>query len=203
MKIRNGFVSNSSSSSFIIKTDNRFKTIYDVSKFIMNDMMSQWSNDDIDYSEELRTLEQLKDKNTPVFFDSYDGSYIRKFKDYIIVSSTQHYNYYKINSEIVDFKNIVEDYFKELSYIDEDYPEDGVHEIKSQENFNYYWKKFNDFLILKSGFYGVWGYDYKNDCDCGSKSILKLKNGETLCKCKATKKYNRSLKLKNIKNENP
>jgi len=212
MKIRNGFVSNSSSSSFLIKTDGDYKTVYDVAKRIMLDMQSQWSNDECSYSDELSELEKMSDKNTPVFFDSSDGGYIRKFKDYIIVSTTQHYDPYKF--DIVNFKDVEEEYFKELEYKEEgdDYyyngvdDEERIRKITSCEDFDYYWQQFDDFLLLKSGIYGVWQYDFKNGCpDCGRNpmgSVLKLKNGETICGCKATKKYARKLKLKEIENEN-
>jgi len=204
MKIRKGFVSNSSSSSFLIKADGEYKTMYDVAKRIMLDLQSQWSDNDCNYTEELKELENISDKDTPVFFDSSDGGYIRKFKDYIIVSTTMHYNPTSLEHEMINFKDIGEEYFKELEYEDDDEycdEEERIRKITSCEDFDYYWQQFNDFLLLKSGIYGIWDYNFKDECpDCGrARMIVKMKNGKTICGCKATRKYNRKLKLDEIK----
>jgi len=204
MKIRHGFVSNSSSSSFIIRTDGGYKTVYDVAKRIMVDMQDS----DINYNDELRELENVSDKDTPVYFDSCDGGYIRKFKDYIIVSTTNHYNAASLEKDMVAFNDIATGYFKELGYFDgSDYFDDSEDDdersikIESNEDFDYYWSQFNDFLLLKSGLYGVWDYDFKKTyCDCGNGRIVKMKNGDTICGCKATKQYSRKLKLDKIEN---
>lgn len=106
-----------------------------------------------------------------------------------------------INNNIIRVNEIGAEYFKDLNFYDEEYNE--KYEITTEEDFDYYWKKFNDFLILKSGFYGVWGYDWENSCsDCGKNPICRVlitKNHGKLCECKVTKKYNRKLKLKEIK----
>ncbi len=209
MKIRNGFVSNSSSSSFLIKTDGDYNTVYDVAKRMMLDMQSDRGEDW--YTDELIELETVKDKDTPVFFDSYDGGYIRKFKDVIIVSTSQHYDSSALDGDMVQIEDLETGYFKELEYTDEDLLEDGydgIRRIEDMEDFDYYWSQFNDFLLLKSGLYGVWYYDFDNiisndGCNCGSYSFVKLKNGKRICRCKATKKYARKIKLEEIeKHEN-
>lgn len=209
MKIRQGFVSNSSSSSFLIRTDGKYKTVYDVAKQVMLDMQYQWRDDDYSYSDELKQLESMPSKDTPVYFDSSDGGYIRKFKDYIIVSSTQHYDETaSFNDDIVSLKDIGVEYFKELEWFDEEYEEyedeDCVRKIEYNEDFDYYWQQFNDFLLLKSGIYGVWEYDFKKertDCDCKSCRVVRMKNDEVICGCKATKIYSRKLKLDKIKKD--
>jgi len=197
MKIRQGFVSNSSSSSFLIRTDGEYKTVYDVAKQMMLDMQS----DVLNYNKELKQLENVKDKDVPVYFDSSDGGYIRKFKDYIIVSTTMHYSPdFSLKREMINFDEVGSEYFKELEYKSEN---DITMMIESCEDFDYYWEQFNDFLLLKSGIYGVWDYDFFDicpDCERIGRRIVKLKNGETICGCKATKKYNRKLKLDKLKN---
>ena len=190
MKIRNGFVSNSSSSSFIIKTTGKFKTVYDVAKQIMLDLGED------QYFDELRNLELYKNKapNVPVFFETSDGSYIRKFNNYIIISTTMHYSINVFLSEIVNFKEFDEGYFKEFDYIDED----GEHEITHCEDFDYYYNKFDDFLILKYNVFGLPDYEFRNKCKCGSYRVIKLKGvDKTICYCKA-KKYSRKQKLDKI-----
>jgi len=189
MKIRNGFVSNSSSSSFIIKEDERFKTVYDAAKYIITDMTG-------DYSEELKTLQLIKDNpDIPVHFDSGEGTYIRKFKNFIIVSTTQHYNPINIESHTVDFNDIEVGTFDELKYDNED----GEHiEIEHYEDFDYYWEQFDDFLLLQYNIYGRPIYSYNICPDCGGWRCVKLMGEESkVCICKI-KKHVRKKKLNEI-----
>jgi hypothetical protein len=201
MKIRQGFVSNSSSSSFIVKIDGDYENVYEVAKRMMLDIQDE---NDSDYSVELRELEKLSDKNTPVYFDQGDGGYLRKFKNYIIVSSSQHYDPTRsFGNEIVSFKSIGTEYFNDLEWYDVEYDEgtleeNGIRKITHSEDFDYYYEQFNDFLILKFGIYGIYDYDYNNImCDCNDYRIIKTKNGETICECQI-KKYIRKIKLEQI-----
>lgn len=203
MKIRNGFVSNSSSSSFVIRTDGKFKTVADVAEFIMCEMQAQW---DDDYSIELMELKNMTDKDTPVYFYTSDGGYIRKFKDHIIVSTTHHYDPgFILSNEMVNFNDFEENYFNELEFYDEEcekYNDDPYYRITSMESFDYYWKQFNDFFLLKSGVRGKFYYDFKNRCEkCNGCERIELNDGSNICKCEGTKKNIRKLKLKNIEDE--
>lgn len=88
MKIRNGYVSNSSSSSFIISDEN-FPTVKDLAKYMINQM-------DNDYSQEiLDKLNKLNiDDNAPLSFPScnYD-TYIKKVGDRYLVSTCNNENW--------------------------------------------------------------------------------------------------------------
>ena len=96
MKIRSGFVSNSSSSSFII-SDDHFPTVRDLAIYMINKMSEDYGDyDQIEPNEEGTTnvydiyIERLKniDENQTVSFPScnYD-TYIRKVGDQYFVST--------------------------------------------------------------------------------------------------------------------
>ena len=94
MKLRNGFVSNSSSSSFILKIGGRFHTVRDVAQYMIDCKIIEaenynWKDEAIkNCNKDKRVLKKLKDPNTPVSFAScnYD-TYIRNIGDVIMVST--------------------------------------------------------------------------------------------------------------------
>lgn len=92
MKIRNGFVSNSSSSSFII--DGNKYTCVDIA-LIMIDVLKN-DIDKEDYEKIKRNLEKLEDKNTSIFIECSDDIHIVKKGDKIYVEGSHHY-YWKLN----------------------------------------------------------------------------------------------------------
>jgi len=93
MKIRNGFVSNSSSSSFIL--DGNKYTCVDVAIDMVKTMYESWKEwDDEDHTETVKLyterLEKLENKNIGIFFNTSDDLEIAKINDKIYVSASNH-----------------------------------------------------------------------------------------------------------------
>ena len=94
MKVRNGFVSNSSSSSFII-SDKHFSSVKDLAIYMINKKIEEYTyenenvNDEyIEYDKKLILKLDNIDENSSVCFPScnYD-TYIKKFGDCYLVST--------------------------------------------------------------------------------------------------------------------
>jgi hypothetical protein len=109
MKIRQGFVSNSSSSSFIIKKDGKYKNVFDLAK----DMLQI-----VDYKPQLKRLEKSnRNPDTSVRFYScnYD-TYIKSYGDYMLVNTCNNEDWdslYDLNVILPEFDDGYGD-----SYID-------------------------------------------------------------------------------------
>lgn len=204
MKVRSGFVSNSSSASFVIGPNKKFKTVYDVAKAMMLDLRQ---DSGYDYEKELKVLEKYKSEpDTPVYFPTSDGTYIRKVKDRIIVSSTHHYNPDIFSSYFLSFNEIGDDVLKSLEYEDDDNDyEDRHRKIDSFEDFDWYWKQFDDFILLNYDVVGVLSYlkdnRYGKPCPhCGESGYAEgIRRGNHIyCTCQV-EKLKRKLKLEKIK----
>lgn len=112
MKTRNGFVSNSSSSSFIIDADNNvFPTIKDVALYIMKKCYDDWSG--YNFSNEIKVLESIEDPNSPIFFNTGgDETYIRKYGDKVIIRTTQNTEFDKITDIALGIDDLTDDFYK-------------------------------------------------------------------------------------------
>jgi hypothetical protein len=94
MKIRNGFVSNSSSSSFVI-SDEKFPTVRSLAKYMLKRKLKESEDEDYSWKDEaieedskyMKILEKI-DENSPVSFPScnYD-TYIKKVGDCYLVAT--------------------------------------------------------------------------------------------------------------------
>lgn len=206
MKIRSNFVSNSSSTSFIIRAENDFSTVKSVAKYIMQVCEKEWklyiANEIIFYQKELKTLENISESNTPVYFDTGgEDTYIRKYEDKIIIRTTQNANFEAFNNLALEKDDLSEDFYKYFDYYsDED--EESIH-MESPYDFEYYQTKFDDFLMLKLNIFGrrVW----IDDCPHCKKSIshgVLLKNGKRYCECQINQVIRKEKLEKIIENEN-
>ena len=207
MKIRSNFVSNSSSTSFIIRAENDFSTVKDVAKYIMQVCEKEWklynANERVFYQKELKTLENISDPNKPMYFDTgSEDTYIRKYEDKIIIRTTQNANFEAINNIALEKDDLSKDFYEYFNYYSEEVDDDGQKELfimESPYDFDYYQTKFYDFLMLKLNIVGrkVW----IDDCPHCKRNIshgVLLQNGKTYCECKIDQVI-RKEKLKNIK----
>jgi hypothetical protein len=185
MKIRNGFVSNSSSSSFIIWAEKDFPTVKSVAKYIMKTIIKKYGGVG-DFNEEKITLKSMSDPNTPVFFNTGgDETYIRKYEDKIIIVTTQNVDFDKLFDVALKKDDLPDEFYREFDYLDED-----GEEIKMNHpgDFDYYYSKFNDFLILEHNIKGR--HTYIDNCPYCHSNFSRgwlLKNGKTICKCQINK----------------
>lgn len=204
MKIRNGFISNSSSSSYIITPNNELNTVKDVAKYIINTLLSD--NDNIDYFNELLSnLENISEPDTPLNFNTGgDQNYIRKEQDKIIIVTTQNVEFPEIEKVALSKKDLNISFYKYFDHINE-YGEKV--KPRAPYEFDYFYSKFKDFLILDHAEDYLYGrITWIDNCPHCKNSISRgwiLKNGQTYCNCQTDKVLNiarRRRKLLQIQN---
>ena len=160
MKIRNGFVSNSSSSSFIISNEH-FPTVRSLARYMLNKKIDDYENDYGDkdiYDKKLIGKLKKIDENDPVSFSScnYD-TYIKKIADCYVVSTCNNTNW-----ELYDYTTkLSEDALKELAEYKKKYGHSYYTEIDDIINGYYDFSSFgNDYYNLDNEIIGVETYDY-------------------------------------------
>lgn len=164
MKIRNGFVSNSSSSSFII-SNNHFKSVRDLAKYMIKRQIDEikfedkndWNKEYIKYKKDyIKRLNNI-DENHPVSFPScnYD-TYIRKVGDVYLVATCNNTDW-----ELYDYVTKMSDSDEnELIYLKSYYPgeENDIDRILED---NYDFSPFGkDFYSLDKEIIGIETYNY-------------------------------------------
>lgn len=196
MKIRNGFVSNSSSSSFVIKVNDKFPTVRSVTEAIMNECIG---NSGYEYNDELKLLKQTTDLDCPVHFLTSDGTWIKRFGDFIVVSSSQHIDFSGFYDCMVEFKDLPQE-FIDIFYIEDEENNNKREPFTCNEDFDYFFHQFNDFLILHKGFYATQTWLEEKCEHCGKTFghawVLKGTDRK-ICECQENKIL-RSQKLKKI-----
>lgn len=195
MKIRNGFVSNSSSSSFIIQVGGEFNSVRDVALFMLDKKKQEflyfYDDNDKKYKKHQDKLKKSLydvDENSAVAFNStnYD-TYIIRFKNVILVSTCNN-----INWDLPDvIYNIDEESFKELSKLFNDKNE-AMGFINDYEF--YLQSKFDKFYSLEHQIIGTEGDNYCKKCNTFS---WKTRIGDICPICNPVLK--RKKKLKKIK----
>ena len=163
MKIRKGFVSNSSSSSYII--DGNKYTCADVAiqsvKDIFNDEYEVF--DEKTTNQMIANLNKLKNKNTSIYIELYDDIYIAKDKDKIYVSATRNIDFNFDTIECAD-----EGEFSELF-----------------EKKDFYLPKYDNKIVGKKLWrwdLNSYGYDKEDYCKCDESSVwILIKSGEVMC----------------------
>lgn len=182
MKIRNGFVSNSSSSSFIIGKK-QYKDTFSIAEKMIP--MREWENDDDKLLDKIKILrENNLNFYTPISFLScnYD-TYIYPTTKYYVIMTCNNHPFYQIFGE-----NQHSMYDGSIpSEIKEELKEYNKNEINYLEDLDcaYYGKEF---LSLENGVYFVVPYDNddfisgKNEfCKTHYQYPVKIKNEKELC----------------------
>ena len=117
MKIRNGFVSNSSSMSFIVRND-KYKTVKELAKAMIDyrAKIDDWYKKESGrYKEDLKELNKIKDPNQSIaFYTCNFDTYIYKDGDKFLVETCNNHNCWNfLDYEFEDFK--VETFFYHLN----------------------------------------------------------------------------------------
>ena len=166
MKIRNGFVSNSSSSSFIVRFDEKYPNTLAIAESMIRSRFIDWKDYEKDDEEYLRKEEQISKniqrlkgsqyENMPIFFRStnYD-TYIKSISDKFAYVDTCN----NIHWDIKDEPNTT---FNAPTEIKDMFPE----QINGWEELEMSIKYDTEYYLLESGLIAVSpeGYDKCKKC---------------------------------------
>ncbi len=189
MKIRNGFVSNSSSSSFLIKISDKFPDTLSVAENMILDKFHFYKyNDKVQEREKtvLRNIAQLRKEgivNYSFFFPSTnEDTYINLItKNYIFVSTCNNIIWNISNIAERSIPDEVRDMYPDSSF---DYNELYIEDIKSTEYYHLesglFATKIDEFKMCKKCYSELWSIDDKELClHCDSDIIARgLKLGK-------------------------
>lgn len=167
MKIRSGFVSNSSSSSFII-SDKDFKTTGDLVKYMIKKQIKENRNYDYDWKDDainceknyIKRAKKLSDDQSVSFPSCNYDTYIKKVGDCYLVSTCNNTDW-----DLYSYATKLSDVAKEsLTYMRDSYDEDteeydNINELLSGEYEDFY-AIGNDYYALDKELIGVETYDY-------------------------------------------
>jgi hypothetical protein len=190
MKIRYGFVSNSSSSSFLLKLDSDIPNTFTVAKKMLYDKYMCYGQDDL-----IDNLSQIivddVDLNIPIFFRStnYDTFIIPLFDEYVFVDTCNNISWDSIDSNTVRLTEQLKDKLKENGFC-----HDGE-DIYDLDHIFLKKKELEYLLIEEGGFKLKKSSDRCKEC-YGDKFIY---NGKSYCFNCSHDKISRIIKLDKIK----
>ena len=144
MKVRNGFVSNSSSSSFILKKNENFPNSYSLAASMIK--IRDWDNDKYLIEKMIEKVEKGEGYENISFNSCNYDTYIVDVGDYLLCNTCNNHNHYEITNygEHVNSNNLPDDIKNE--YIDKEYGDINLrsesfwfleHDIKTKESENY------------------------------------------------------------------
>lgn len=206
MKIRKGFVSNSSSSNFIVNDDN-YETVFDLTKEMLHirDLNTiQWHGEgQLQYSTEAKEIERAintgKDKNSDITFSSCNyNTFIKKVGHYYVITTCNNNSFKQDLQGVINMPEEIYVWLRSNGYWSED---DGIDSWNFQCG-EIFWDPKNDIEFSR--------YDYMEDVDSDGKMangyckknghhselVIFAKTGEKICPtCYAEKKENRYFAL--------
>lgn len=200
MKIRNGFVSNSSSSSFIISTEH-FKSVRELATYMIKKQIEEFDDDSEEWQDSYRIrIKRLNniEENQAVSFPScnYD-TYIRKVGNAFFVSTCNNTNWHLWNYSLNKLPNETIEELKKMANDPFYAKNDKYQQINTilEGDINDFSRFGIDFYDLNMEIIGVETYD---DCpkDHGHYLWNTVKYGKICPKCNPY--YKRREKLEQI-----
>jgi len=219
MKIRNGFVSNSSSSSFILKFNETFPDTTSIAKSMLKNKFDEWLDyGDVEENDPFmikvyKNLEKFKNQHydpyTPMFFKScnYDTYIVPITKDYVFIDTCNNTNWdiqydnnivNKIPDEVIEKYPNSEGYSGNELYIvrgdtkDEEEDDYDIEGSSIKYNTEYYLVEDGVFMSSPNG--------YKTCKKSGCYADIWVLKGVEYCMICDHDKLMRGLKLKKIRN---
>ena len=123
MKKRIGFVSNSSSSSFVIRKGNGFNNTKDIAKYMFEYI--EWLNDE-GKEKLIKILDSVKDDENLFFHTTNYDTYIRYIKEFYIIDTANNHDWgddlidNSMNSIPDKYKNYISLDWGEVEYVNND-----------------------------------------------------------------------------------
>ena len=121
MKIRNGFVSNSSSSSFVLKKDEYFPDSYSLAASMIK--IREWEEDDKLVKKLINNVNKGEGYHNIAFRSCNYDTYIVEEGDYLLCETCNNHGHWSITDygDCVDFRSLPENIREKYSDSDDDY----------------------------------------------------------------------------------